>query len=100
MIEVANLNSLLTTLRFRLDEGDSITPWYTAIRALGVHNGPLDQFKQALEHLQSTMTNGGKIRRTGDVSVWKFKKEDIASILARMERLKTLVVVALQIDHL
>ena len=32
--------------------------------------------------------------------MWKFKKEEIASILGRMERLKTLVEVALQMDHL
>ena len=97
-IEAANLNSLLTTLRFRL-EGSSNTPWYTTVRALGVENGPLDQFKQALQQLQTKMTGGGKMK-VGDALVWKFKKEEIASILGRMERLKTLVQVALQMDHL
>jgi hypothetical protein len=99
-IEAANTNSLLTALRFRLEEGDSNTPWYTAVRALAVENGPLDQFKQALEQLQSNMTGGGKMRKAGDALVWKFKKEEIASILGRVERLKTLVEVALQMDHL
>ena len=93
-VEAANLNNLLTALRFRLEEGDSSTPWYTAVRVLATENGPLDQFKQALEQLQKKMTGRGKIL------VWKFKKEEIASILGRMERLKTLVVVALQMDHL
>lgn len=99
-VEVANLNSLLTTLRFCLDDGDSSTPWLAAVKDLGIQDGPLDQFKQALEQLQSTMTNGGKIRRAGEALMWKFKKEEIASIMARMERLKTLVGIALQMDHL
>ena len=99
-IEAANLNSLLTALRFRLEEGSSGTPWYTALQALAIENGPLDQFKQALEQLQRKMTGGSKMRKAGDALIWEFKKEEIASILGRMERLKTLVQVALQIDHL
>lgn len=99
-IEAANLNGLLTALRFRLEEGSSGTPWYTALQALAIENGPLDQFKQALEQLQRKMTGGSKMRKAGDALIWEFKKEEIASILGRMEGLKTLVQVALQIDHL
>jgi hypothetical protein len=99
-IEATNLNSLLTTLRFRLEEGGSNTSWYTAVRALGVENGPLDQFKQALELLQNNMTGGGRLTKTCDALVWKFKKEEITSILGRMERLKTQIQLALQIDQL
>ncbi|KAF2470523.1 ankyrin [Lindgomyces ingoldianus] len=98
-IEAANLNSLLTTLRFRLEEGRSNTPWHTAVRALATENGPLDQFKQALEELQSKLTGGTKMKKVGDALIWKFKKEEISSILDRMERLKTLVEIALQMDH-
>ena len=99
-IEAANLHSLLTTLRFRLEEGSLDISWYTAVQALGVKDGPLDQFTQALEHLQTKMTTGGKLKKAGDALVWSFKKEEIASILGRIERLKTLVEIALQTDHL
>lgn len=99
-MEAANLNSLLTNLRFRLEERDPNTSWYTAVQALGVENGPLDQFKQVLEQLQSNMTGGGIFKRTSDALVWKFKKEEVASMLGRMERLKTLVQIALENDHL
>ncbi|KAF2867352.1 ankyrin repeat-containing domain protein [Massariosphaeria phaeospora] len=98
-IEVSNLHSLLLNLRFRLEEGTANTPWYTAIRALAVENGPLDQFKQALETLQTTMTGRGRLKMASDALVWKFKKEEVASILVRIERLKTLVEIALQTDH-
>lgn len=99
-VEASNLNSLLFNLRFRLEEGNADASWYTAIRALAVENGPLDQFKHALETLQAGMTGGGRLRKAGEALMWKFKKEEIASILDRMERLKTLVEIALQMDHL
>jgi hypothetical protein len=99
-VEASNVHSLLINLRFRLEEGNADAPWYTAVRALGVENGPLDQFKQALEALQTQMTDGGRLRQTGKALVWKFKKEEIAGILVRIEHLKTLVGIALQMDHL
>ncbi|KAL8775416.1 MAG: hypothetical protein Q9194_003784, partial [Teloschistes cf. exilis] len=98
-IEASNLHSLLFDLRFRLEGGDASQPWYIAVRALAVENGPLDQFKQALETLQAKMTDGGRLKKAGEALMWKFKKEEIASILARMERLKTLIEIALQMDH-
>jgi hypothetical protein len=50
-IEASNLCSLLVNLRYRLEEGGGRQPWYTGVRALEVGNGPLDQFKQALQML-------------------------------------------------
>jgi len=99
-IETSNLYNLLFNLRVRVEEGDFEKPWYTAVRALAVENGPLDQFKQALEMLQSKMTDGGRLKKAGEALIWKFKKEEVASILGRMERLKALVGIALQMDHL
>lgn len=99
-LETSNLYNLLVNLRFRLEEGSSNDPWYNAVRALGVENGPLDQFKQALEELQTKMTRGGSLKKVGDALAWKFSKEEVTSILARIERLKTLVQIALQMDHL
>jgi hypothetical protein len=98
--ETSNLCNLLFNLRFRLEGQDTSQLWYTAIRGLAVENGPLDQFKQALETLQVRMTDGGRLKKAGKALMWKFKKEEIVGILARMERLKTLVEIALQMDHL
>ena len=98
-IEASNVHSLLLNLRFRLEEGDASQPWYIAVRALAVENRPLDQFKQALETLQAKITDGGRLKKAGEALMWRFKKEDIASIIARMERLKTLIEIALQMDH-
>ena len=99
-IEVSNLLSLLYKLRNHVEKGDPTQPWYDDVRTLAVENGPLDQFRQALESLQAKMTDGGRLKKAGEALMWKFKKEEIANILDRMERLKTLVEIALQMDHL
>ncbi|KAH8728164.1 ankyrin repeat domain-containing protein [Phaeosphaeriaceae sp. PMI808] len=98
-IEASNLHNLLTNLRFRLEEGHTHQPWFDAVRALAVENGPLDQFKQALETLQTKITDGGRLKKIGGALIWKFKKEEVDDILARMERLKTLIEIALRMDH-
>ncbi|OCK74174.1 hypothetical protein K432DRAFT_438081, partial [Lepidopterella palustris CBS 459.81] len=99
-LEMLNLCGLLYKLRDHVDTGDPSQPWYTAVGALAAPNGPLHQFKQALEALQSKMTDGGGLKKVGEALVWKFKKEEIATILDRIERFKTLVEIALQMDHL
>lgn len=99
-LEISNLQNLLLNLKFHLEEGDATTPWHTAVRALTVENGPLDQFKQALETLQTKITDGGRLKKARDILLWKFKKEEVNDVLDRVERLKTLVEIALQRDHL
>ena len=55
-LESSNLYGLLTQLRYRLDEADSKNdPRYTSVRTLGIENGPLDQYKTALEAIQSKL---------------------------------------------
>jgi hypothetical protein len=99
-IEISNLYSLLVNLRFRLEEGSASQPWYTAVRALAVPNGPLVQFKHALEALQAKMTDGGRLKKAGEALMWKFRKEEVTSILEGMNKLKELVGIALEMDHL
>ncbi|XP_014551953.1 hypothetical protein COCVIDRAFT_30600 [Bipolaris victoriae FI3] len=99
-IEASNVHNLLTSLRFLLEEKNANVPWYKAVCDLGVQNGPLDQFRQALETLQSKITDGGRLKKVVEALVWKFKREEIASILDQIERLKNLVGIALQVDHL
>jgi predicted transcriptional regulator len=53
-----------------------------------------------LEQLQSRVDVGNGAQKIKRRLVWKFSKAEVAGILARMERLKTLVSIALQMDHL
>jgi hypothetical protein len=99
-IEASNLRSLLINLRYRLEQGQAGDPWFVAIRALNIENGPFDQYKQALEQLLSMVEIQDGVQKFKRRLLWKFRKEEVASILARMERLKSLVNIALEDDHL
>ena len=99
-IEASNIQNLLINLRYRLEEGHAGDPWFTAVRALNIENGPLDQYKQALEQLQSRVEIQDGVQKVKRRLLWKFRKEEITSILARMKRLRSLVSFALENDHL
>jgi hypothetical protein len=99
-IEASNLSNLLVSLRYRLEEGRSNEAWYKEVNSLGVQDGPLDQYKHALEKLQLKVLGGTGLAKIGNALVWKFGKEEVGCILSRIERLKSLVQIALQMDHL
>ena len=99
-IEASNIQNLLINLRYRLEQGQAGDPWFTAVRALNIENGPLDQYKQALEQLRSRVEIQDGVQKIKRRLLWKFSKEEVASILARMERLNSLVNIALEMDHL
>ena len=100
MVEVSNLYTLLLKLDLRLSESNAKDPWYIEVRSLAVKDGPLDQYQQALQHLFAKVKPANGIRRLANTLMWTSIKEDVASILTRMERLKTLVGIALEMDHL
>jgi hypothetical protein len=50
-IETSNLQNLLINLRYRLEQGQTGDPWFTAVRTPNIEHGPLDQYKQVLEQL-------------------------------------------------
>ncbi|KIM99237.1 hypothetical protein OIDMADRAFT_43209 [Oidiodendron maius Zn] len=98
--EASNLYGILINLLYHLNLDQTGGAWFTAVRNLNVENGPLDQYKQALEQLRSTVEIQDGVQKVKQRLLWKFSKEEVASILARMERLKSLVNIALEMDHL
>lgn len=99
-IEASNIQILLIQLRYRLEQGQTGNPWFTAVQALNIENGPLHQYRQALEQLQSKVLVQDGVQTVKRRLLWKFRKEEAAGILARIERLKSLVNIALEMDHL
>ena len=99
--EATGLLLLFTDLSCRLDETTSTTdPWFAGLRSLGGEGGPLMEFKSAMEGIADKLapaTSGMNIRRA---IRWPFDKKEIEAILSRIERLKSLVGLALQKDHL
>jgi hypothetical protein len=98
--EAANTLILLTNLRYKLEEAKSTDPWFTGVRSLGVESGPLDQFKEAMEELARKLKPEVGIKKFGKSFFWTLDKNDIDTVLSKIERLKTLISLALQKDHL
>jgi hypothetical protein len=100
MVEISNANTLLLKLDLRRSESNSQELWYTEVQALMVKDGPLDQYRLALQHLHAKVEPTNKMRKLVTILLWNYIKEEVTSILAKMERLKTLVSIALEMDHL
>jgi hypothetical protein len=98
--EISNLSSLLFTLVSRLEEGRSNKPWYKQVRALSKKDRTLDQYRAALKQLQHKISKRGRITTISNTLLSKYIKDNVQAILSRIEYLKTLVQIALQIDHL
>jgi hypothetical protein len=99
-VEAANLYSLLIQLQCRLEQDDLNLPWYATMQSLAVFGGPLDQYLEALKQLESKVVVNGGARKVRGALLWTFSKKAVAKILNRMERLKSLLAVALEMDHL
>ncbi|KFY52229.1 hypothetical protein V496_08591 [Pseudogymnoascus sp. VKM F-4515 (FW-2607)] len=99
--EAQSLSDLLTKLICRVNEGrDKSEGWYKEVEALGEPDGPLGQYGAALEKLRRKIKSREGLAKIGNVLLWKFIKEDVASILLQIERIKSLIQIALQMDHL
>jgi hypothetical protein len=90
---------LLYELKDLVAGQDSHDPWLRTTSELAARNGPLDQYKEALETLVPKITGRG-LRKVGQVLAWKFSKEEVMTLLSQIERAKSLVQVALELDHM
>lgn len=97
-VEASNIYSLLVSLRFRVEQSNGHEAWFTAVRSLGSENGPLDQLKAALDLLASRAESSHGIKKLGKQLLWKFEKSEMGDTLDRIERIKTLVSLALSDD--
>lgn len=97
--DISNLSNLLVTLLSRLDES-SADPWHANVRALGGQDGLIYQYRVELEQLKDKTSARRGIKDMTKRLLWKYVKEDAERILSRIERLKSLVQIALENDHL
>ena len=98
--ETAGLSGMLTTLLDFVNEEDPSNPWLLAVLELVAKDGPFDQFALALQQLRAKIAPTSSMRKLGQMLVWKHIKEDVQTLLSQIERLKTLVGVALEVDHM
>ena len=62
--EVSSLLPLLANLENQVRLAKSTEPWFDCIRCLAIHNGPIDQLREALEELAGKLKVSMKIHGT------------------------------------
>jgi hypothetical protein len=95
--QLGSLLNLLLILQNRMKESSSTDPWSDSIRALGIQNGPVDQLRSSL---LKAVTKVGNMSGTSSKErlKWRFNKQEIENILQHVERIKSLVNLALTDD--
>lgn len=98
--EVASLLPLLIDLRYEAEEAKSTEPWFGGLQSLGGVYGPLMEFKETMEKLAAKLEPTTGIKKISRSLCWTLDKDEVNGILSKVERLKTLVGLVLQRDHL
>ena len=84
---------LLTDLRYRVEETAESSAWLASVRSL---EHPLQLFKQDLEDIACKLRPRNAVRTAFG---WPFEGKQINAILVKIERIKTLVSLALHKDN-
>ena len=95
-LELANLLPLIMRLKQRIESARPQDSWLSTVRSLGVLNGPVPQLQVAMDLLGKKLKSRKKM--LGKNLLWPFEKKEGAEIFFKIERVKTLVGLALQDD--
>ena len=98
--EADSLLGLLKSLRDRMEHANRKDPWYLQICSLEGQGGPLDQYQSAMIALAKNLKPGSGVKKLEKRLLWTFDKKQIKATLDLIGRLKLLIILALQGDHL
>lgn len=100
--ETTSLSSLLAQLKGKEEaaKNHQSVEWLRCVRGLGVENGPLDQLRSALELLAKRLKPKHGLKGVAYAFVWTLHRDESEALLARIERVKSTINLALQGDIL
>lgn len=98
--EASSLTGLLSTLKDFIEDCDSEDPWLQATSYLTAPDGPLHQYRLTLETVVAKITPDRGHHRFGQALAWMFSKEEVTRLLSQIERVKSFIQIALEIDHM
>lgn len=98
--ELCNVNNTLYILEDQASQAQQDNAWSSTLLSLNKPNGPIEQFKIALERLETKLAPVGGLRKVGKAIAWPFQKEEIEEILNVIERQMPLFNLARQNDHM
>ena len=96
------LNELAATqiVLGQLDTHVNDEDWKETMEALGAVGGPFDQLKLELKRMKRKLEPpSGKLRRAGKAMLYHFSKDDLQKHFGRIERIKSLLQLAVQNNH-
>ena len=98
--EVCNVSGMLYILEDQASHAKQGDGWSLTFLLLNGPNGPVEQFKTALERLEKKLEPDKGLGKVFKAIAWPFQKEEITEILNVIERQKTLFNLARQNDHM
>lgn len=98
--EIRSTACLLEMLKDHAEDEQTRSIWLVSIRSLKTSNGPLEQFKRALELLVAKLAPSNRLIQLAQSLKWPFDRVEVAEILKTLERQKLLFSLAMQNDHL
>jgi hypothetical protein len=100
--EITSAQSFLSLLKDKAEcpGARSDAALFNTLKALNQPNGPLAQFKAALERIASKLKPLKGLKKGYKALAWPFEKGEINEILKGLERQKALFGLALQNDNL
>ena len=99
--ELASVSGILYVLQEQADQAKKDDQWSSTLQSLDLPEGPLHQFRRALERLSTKLAPPATpLKKLGNALVWPFQKEEIKDLLSSIERQKALLSLARQNDHM
>ena len=98
--EISSTSFLLYMLKDRIQQAHLGEPWLSTAQLIDVTNGPLQQFKRALEQLALRLALSKGLKKIGKALTWTFQKGEVKEILSTIERQASLFDLAMQNDHM
>jgi len=105
VVEISCIRGILDTLKMTVEEEEACgKAWSATIWLLNDPGGPLQQLKQALEELacqlQAAVATTTGFKKVVKTLRWPLNESEIRKLLATIERLKSLLALALHDDHI
>ncbi|KAJ7591839.1 ankyrin repeat-containing domain protein [Mycena floridula] len=101
LTSLAPLSSLLSSLQLQFQYTTQSPPWTNAVILLGQQDGPFIQLTVIIEKIRNKLevSSGGQSKKLFKTLTWSLDKADVTELLVRVERVKSLVMLAIQNDH-
>ena len=93
--ELAGLLGILMSLRYRVEDSKPKSTWFAAARFMGVENGPVQQLQETIAAIADKLCKKQNVK---NAVLWPFQKAEVQKLLAKLERLKSLMNLAFQED--